>query len=92
MRRPDTLISVGMFTIALSVAGLIGWVSAALDPECYYTTELFAQYRYCGQEFAGEERAIDFKALAVLLGGIAAGLVCIGLGKYGARRKQRARF
>ena len=91
MRGPDILISVGMFIVALSGAGLIGWVSA-LDPECYYTTELFAQYRYCGQEFAGEERAIDFKALALLLGGIAAGLVCTGLGKYAARRNQRARF
>jgi hypothetical protein len=71
---------VSSFLIAASLLVLIGWVGTG-DSDCYYTTEMFAQYRYCGKEYVGEENPMNYTIPLVAMVSLFAGLLLVGLGK-----------
>jgi hypothetical protein len=71
---------VGSLLIAASLLVLIGWVGTG-DPDCYYTTEMFAQYRYCGKEYVDEENTMNHTIPLAAMVSLFAGLLLVGLGK-----------
>jgi hypothetical protein len=60
----------GVSLISVSLMGLIGWFGTA-EPDCYYTTELLLQYRYCAEE--------SMKPLNHLVGMLLLSLLGIGV-------------
>ncbi len=71
---------VGYVLVVVSLLVLIGWVGAG-DPDCYYTTEMFAQYRYCGREYVGEENPMYYTTPIAAMLSLFSGLLLVGLGK-----------
>ena len=78
----------GAALIALSILGLIGWLDAG-EIDCYYTFELFAQYRYCGVEYVGDEKSLSYTVLVACIVIFAVGVIIYNLGHKLSDKKNK---
>ena len=87
--KGEKLLTFGAALIALSILGLIGWLGAG-EVDCYYTSEVFAQYRYCGAEYIGNEKSLNYTVLATCIVIFAVGVVIYNLGhKLSGKKNKR---
>lgn len=73
-----TMKGLGIVLIIASVLFLYGWLGE-FDQDCYYTTEAFAQYRLCGEEYAGKGKDLNFSLLIICVALFLIGVILCNL-------------
>jgi len=61
---------------AIAALCLLGWLQAG-DPDCEYSTNLFAQLRMCDPAIVGEPQAQSWLRFALIIGLFVVGLLCV---------------
>lgn len=79
VKKIATVLGISLEVVA--IVALFGWFQAG-DPECIYTTDVFAQLRMCSPEIVGDAHSPSYIYLAVILGILLLGVL---LHRYGIR-------
>src|SRR5216117_339941 len=85
IKKIATILGISLEVMAL--VALFAWFQAG-DPECIYTTDVFAQLRMCAPEIVGEGRAAPFVQLAIIVGVLLLGVLSH---RYGTKSNGAAR-
>ena len=68
----------GVFFIASSLLGLFAWINES-DPDCYYTTGIALQARFCGDAYVDDPNLPNLLVLALCFIILIVGFILIKL-------------
>ena len=73
--------AIGIAFICISLLGLIGWIGG-IDPYCYYTTDLFIQYRFCEEGHTDPKQPLDYTIPITLIATLAFGILLLKIARH----------
>ena len=70
---------IGIVLVVVSFSGIYNWL-VGKEPDCYYTTDIFLQMRFCEEVWTGKEEPIKYKSLSIYAVLFAVGIYLIKTG------------